>query len=204
MSLADNLIERVRSILHDSSHFPRELYATWDYVEGENRVCHQRTTALLAHAAWTLPSTPVVEQEDCFVAGRDDYGKQVKWHPDLVLRSGEDTVGKVLLFVDFESPNSSDFRVIDRDVKLWYVNWCQHNEVLEPPEYLIVTSLPDAQSPRWWCRYAKSDGYEAEKARENPFLYWYGKYRTMFEPAWKRLPIRFANFNGNELGPVEF
>src|SRR5262249_4001079 len=145
-----DLIQLVQSTVAKSKHFPPELYATWDYVSGENRVCHQRTTALLAHAAWMLPMAPAVEQENCFVIGYEPHpekpGRQkaVKWHPDMVLRDGD---GKILLLVDFESPNSSDFRVIERDIQLWYLNWIAYG--FDVTEYLIITSLPDAPAPSW-------------------------------------------------------
>lgn len=203
MSFANQLIRVVRPIVAKSKHFPPDLYATWNYVSGEDRVCHQRTTALLAHAAWMLPTAPAVEQENCYVIGSrpdpDRPGKQkaIKWQPDMVLKSA---TGTPLLFVDFESPNSSDFRVIDRDVALWYVNWIASGHPAS--EYLIITSLPDAKAPTWRSRYGQADGFDLVKARENPFRYWYSIFRRRFKATWKRYPITFANFDGNTLKPV--
>lgn len=205
MSFANCLIESVRLIISNNKHFPRELYATWDYVRGDKRVCHQRTMALLAHAAWMLPSNPIVELEDCFDVGYDQLKqKTIKWHPDMLLRSSEELIGDILLFVDFESPNSSDFRVIDRDIELWYMNWSnKYHGLKDMPEYLIITSLPNEEAPQWDCRYSRADGYNPEKAKKNPFLYWYSIYRSKFKPEWNKYPIRFANFNGDELKAVD-
>jgi hypothetical protein len=154
-----------------------------------------------------LPSAHAVELENSFVVGHgphpDNPGKRkiLKWEPDMVFRDRVGKVGKVLLFVDFESPNSSDFRVIDRDITLWYLNWLAHSSNMT--EYLIITSLPDAESPGWLCRYTRADGYDKVAARKNPFRYWYGIYRARFKTEWKEYPITFANFNGTKLEAVD-
>lgn len=206
MSLTTDFIRLVQKTAAGSpTNIFDELYSTWDYVSGEDRICHQRTTAMMAHAAWQLPNSPAVDLERCFRVGFEPHPvkasreKAIKWHPDLVLT---DSMESVILLADFESPNSSDFRVIDRDLQRWYVNWVK--QFGTTPEYLIITSLPDAPAPAWDCRYVAADGYDQKAAQKNPFRYWYGIYKARFKPAWAAYPIVFANFNGKKLSRVDF
>jgi hypothetical protein len=206
MTLAKDLLEVIQKTAKRSPHIFAELYSTWDYLSNDERSCHPRTTALLAHAAWTLPSNPAVELEFKFtVEGRDPETRKkkwIKWQPDMTLRS---KAGHVLLLVDFESPNSSDFRVIDRDIISGYLNWIVKYQTV--PEYLIITSLPDDEAPHWKCRYSEGEqGLKMKDVRRNPFRYWYAFYKECFKkhPEWKKYPIRFANFDGSTLNRVGF
>jgi hypothetical protein len=67
-------------------------------------------------------------------------GDHIKFQPDVVgFREDRSHV----LYVDFESPNSCDSRIADKDVRP-YLKWtAKHNDAAY---YVIVTSLPDRQT----------------------------------------------------------
>lgn len=108
------------------------------------------------------------------------------------------------MILDFESPNSSDARIIEKDVKP-FVRWA---EKAAPVPYLVITCLPNRPTSNWpllYCRkeqwYEHHHGQEAE-IRKNPFEFWYARYREGLKPAWRELPLHFANFDGAKLSLV--
>ncbi|MGH7813993.1 MAG: hypothetical protein ACREQI_08330 [Candidatus Binataceae bacterium] len=188
MPLIEDFIEAVE--VATQGVLPEGFFDTYDYVQAENdkNFCHPRTLGFLAKAAWSLPATRAVE-----IDRRFNLGNSVKFQPDLVVRDQEE---KVAMIVDFESPNSSDERIVTKDVGN-YMKWITACSPPKPVEYLIITALPDKSSPRWKALYDPKE--RKTDIRQNPFRYWYQFYREKLDRRWRDFPIRFANFNGNKL-----
>src|SRR5207248_305632 len=88
------------------------------------KVCHKRIVGAIKDAAKRLPGVvpPDYEQE---------LGKNPKWRPDVRLLDSE---GELLGVVEYESLNSSDERVISKDM-CGYEGWL---ETLESPVPLLI------------------------------------------------------------------
>jgi hypothetical protein len=99
-------------------------------------------------------------------------GEKCKLQPDVV---GFDVDLRPMLFVDYESPNSSDERIIEKDIKA-YLRWREVTKKTVP--YVLITTLPSVESPRWEVRYTSNVGYgaaakgQAKVVRENPLRFW--------------------------------
>jgi hypothetical protein len=84
------------------------------------------------------------------------------------------------LFLDYESPNSSDSRVPIKDVAA-YQAWSKAEQTRLP--YFIVTTLPNRAAPNWQLRWTSkgkyNEGFQGSEAtiRRNPFQFWYDIYR---------------------------
>ena len=85
-----------------------------------------------------------------------------------------------MAFIDYESPNSSDSRLPEKDVDA-YVAWRRKSRSLSVP-YVIVTTLPNRRTEDWELRYA-SPGYynhafqgRESEIRQNPYCFWYDGY----------------------------
>lgn len=171
-----------------------ELFDSFDYTQTGNNFCHPRVWGLLVKAAWSLPEAISVEIDVRF--NEDKY----KFQPDIAVRNSK---AEVFLAIDFESPNSCDTRIPEKDV-LAYINWSKELKIKSGvPEYLIITSLPKKKSPTWELRYANKGnnnyGHKREEIRKNPFQYWYSYYSKNLFNGWRDYPITFANFDGNKL-----
>jgi hypothetical protein len=104
----------------------------------------------------------------------------VKFQPDLI---GYSAQGQPVLFLDYESPNSSDARIPKKDVDP-YLKWRRNCNSTVP--YIIVTTLPEYASPSWELRYTSVGKYNhgfsdrRELIRKNPFQFWYDFYSIEF------------------------
>jgi hypothetical protein len=106
---------------------------------------------------------------------RLNLGCGVKFQPD-VIGFREDL--SHVLYVDFESPNSCDTRIKDKDI-LPYLNWVSKHH--DAANYVIVTSLPDRPSSAWQLRWTSGQDASGrnrehrqfrDAIRANPLLYW--------------------------------
>jgi hypothetical protein len=143
---------------------------------------------------------------------RYNLGSGKKFQPDVaILGEGE----RPLLVIDYESPNSSDARVPEKDVNQ-YVRWARR-KFLDmgdvPPPYLIITTLPrQADSKKWQVRWANKGqwnyGHWRNRAEiaESPANYWYEFYRSelrkLSEDDCKIVSqfVHFLNLNGAKVG----
>ncbi len=166
------------------------MFDTFKYVATRRCFCHPRTMGFLAKAAWSLPYTAAVEIDVHF-----NSGNGIRFNPDVVLRDGD---GVVRLAVDFESPNSVDPRVIEKDVGA-YLRWV--GTLAAPMEYLIITSLPSSPRSRseWTVRYYRDADHPKTEVRDNALRYWYSYWRNRLDPRWTNYPVEFANFDGTKL-----
>jgi hypothetical protein len=112
-------------------------------------------------------------------------GKRCKFQPDVV---GFDKDFKEIIYVDYESPNSSDERIIEKDIRP-YLRWREITHSTAP--YLLITTLPAIASRTWNVRYTSYPGYGAaakgmtEKVRENPLQFWLSVWKDA--PEMKKL-----------------
>ena len=125
----DALREVVGSIAPDL--MPSALFDTFRFTRTGNNYAHPRVWGTAVKAAWDIVPTGGFVEVDTRL--NDNRGH--KFQPDLLLR---DAKGTVLLAVDIESPNSSDARLLPKDVDA-YVEWSRHNDDFP---YLVVTMLP--------------------------------------------------------------
>jgi hypothetical protein len=109
-----------------------------------------------------------------------------------------------VLFLDYESPNSSDMRIPRKNVDT-YIAWSKVCRKRIP--YIIITTLPNRKTESWELRYA-AEGYpnEAFCGRrkdicENPFQFWYSEYRKMLKSMDLR-KIYFINIDGKRVKRV--
>lgn len=124
-----------------------------------------------------------------------------KFSPDIV---AYDDDMRPLVFIDYESPNSSDLRVIEKDIDK-YLAWIDSAENNVP--YVVITTLPNSRPSKWQLRWFSDDGYNKtmrsrrDEIRENPFQFWYGVYRK--ELRRKNLNgITFLNISGRKVTQV--
>lgn len=204
--LVDKFLGRVRELmgLVSGGLLPPELFSTFEHTATGSNFSHPRVWGVCARAAWDLAGDGGVVEIDPRL--NDCAG--LKFQPDLVVRSAAKVV---LLAVDIESPNSSDARLLPKDVDA-YVDWVrgERNRGREPFPYLVITMLPDAprEPDRTW-KLRWSSGYNHAQAGRlaeicaNPYRFWYGLLahdRGLIE----RHPLVFANFNGRTLTPVNW
>jgi len=201
--IIEHLICGIRKRIEaEPERFPDALFTDEKYVYGSERDCHNRIIDLITGAVGDLPG--VTEVTGNKILHRDgDGGRRDSWKPDVV---GWNGTGDVVCVLEYESLNSSDSRVIEKDV-YGYWRWVQ-NLVARPP-MLIVTTLHDGPSPHYKLRYARPGYYNWEHvdrqkdARENPRAYWYACYAAQMDTGLRELRIRFANFNGCHLDAID-
>lgn len=149
---------------------PAEMFSTFDYTVTRNNLTHPRLWGVVLHAASAVRGVATVD-----VDVRLNRGGGIKFQPDLVLRN---PAGAAVLYVDLESPNSSDARIAVKDVDAWVAF---HASDASPPPYLILTVLPDAprtfeQWPLRWThgrQWNAAHAVHANRIRSSPFRYWF-------------------------------
>jgi hypothetical protein len=143
------------------------LCGTFNFTRTGKNFCHPVIWGLITNAVEGLPGVRYIG-----IDVRLNEGDGLKFQPDVV---GFEAGGKPILYVDFESPNSSDARIPIKDAKAYshFVKKDGH-----PAPYVIVTSLPDCSSPEWELRWTNKGQYNFKhrgKKKEvwaNPFRYW--------------------------------
>lgn len=177
------------------ARMPDDFYGSFAYTRTGNNLCHPVTLGALASVISTIDGIAYVG-----IDVRLNGGGGVKFQPDLV---GFYEDGSYAIYVDFESPNSSDARVPGKDVSA-YLRWA---EVAPTAPYIIVTSLPDVAAPNWELRWT-ADGYYNEKHRDrradiraNPFRYWSAAWQKAMA-GWDLSHIAFLNISGRKIERV--
>lgn len=182
---------------------PADFYDSFDYTTTGKNLTHPLTLGILTKILGALDHVTHVGVDVRFNAGKD-----VKFQPDLVAYEG---LTNPTLFVDYESPNSSDARVPEKDVEP-YSKWLkaprkEPGAPVTEPEYVIVTTLPTRPSPRWQVRYTSRGGYNHEfrnqrkQIRDGPFDFWYRYYRKRLRGEHLR-HLRFINIDGKQVRHV--
>ena len=149
---------------------PEGFFDSFRFTKTGNNLTHPWTWGILTHILWNLPGIERVGVD----VRLNSVG--VKFQPDLVGYSAND---QPAMFLDYESPNSSDARIPKKDVDPYHT-W-RHNCNSHVP-YIIVTTLPDHASPEWELRYTSVGQYNhgfgdrRELIRKNPCQFWYNFY----------------------------
>lgn len=127
-------------------------------------------------------------------------GEGVKFKPDVIGYTGN---LQPMFFVDYESPNSSDYRVICKDVD-GYIAWRDHTGRTIP--YVIITTLPEKTS--WWeCRWiSKGECNQSFKDQRKewaatPRQFWHGVYAPEFASR-SMSNIAVLNIDGKNVSQV--
>ncbi|WP_141400521.1 hypothetical protein [Magnetospirillum sp. 15-1] len=170
---------------------PKGFYDSFDFTRTGNNLCHSVTLGALASVVSSIKGVAYVGID--VRLNRDG----LKFQPDIV-GFGED--GDHAVYVDFESPNSSDARVPWKDVDA-YLSWS--GPKLETP-YIVVTSLPDRETSTWELRWTADGYYNADhkerrsEIRANPFRYWSEAWRTAMA-GWDLSTVAIININGKKV-----
>jgi hypothetical protein len=168
-SLAESFSEHLQTAI-DAAKLPDGFYDTFHFVETGNNLCHPITLSIIGNAVARIDGVVHVG-----IDVRLNLGGGVKFQPDVV-GFGEDR--SHVLYVDFESPNSCDTRIKDKDI-LPYLNWVSKHP--NAADYVVVTSLPDRLSPTWQLRWTSGEDVSGRNSehrqfrdaiRANPLRYW--------------------------------
>ncbi len=174
------------------------FYDTFKYTTTGNNLTHPRTLGYIVKAVLELDNAANLDIDlRINVDGK-------KFQPDILVR---DKMNKPILIVDYESPNSSDARIIPKDI-ISYIKW------KTPIPYIIITTLPKKSSPQWELLYTNKTGVNnhlygldrktrteiKDKIRKNPFDYWFDFYRNKLKDCGDKLDnIYFININSKEI-----
>ena len=197
---------------------PEGFYDSFQYTETGKNFTHPRTVGLIAKACWRLPMVLAVDMDV-----RYNLGSGKKFQPDVAVlcrttSGGTPEDNHPMLVIDYESPNSSDARIIKKDLRN-YLGWARSRLVkkrCDPPPYLIITTLPrQADSKKWQVRWANKGqwnyGHWRNRAEiaESPANYWYGFYRSelakLSEDDCRIVSqfVYFLNLNGAKVEPEQ-
>jgi hypothetical protein len=168
----DKFAEQVSRALEQAlGHLPERFCWSFDYTTtGQNL-----TPIIVAELAKIVAGEPEVRHVGIDV--KVNWQGKCRFQPDVV---GFDKDLQPMIFVDYESPNSSDERVIWKDIGP-YLRWREMTGNKTP--YLVVTTLPAVASPDWQVLYTSDVGYGAaakgkkELVRANPFEFWASIWR---------------------------
>lgn len=187
LTLADSLVDYLANAI---SAFPDGFYDSMSYTCTGQNLTHPITWGLLAKFAWERIEGVVHVGVDV----RFNTGTGKKFQPDVVAYGGEITTLSPLLFIDYESPNSSDGRPLYKDIDA-YLAWSKETKSDLP--YIVITTLPD-KAVTSWSKWECGKDYEAVK--HSPYAYWYPWYKD--ELAKKQVGaknIAFINFDGRRV-----
>jgi len=150
---------------------PEGFYDTFKYTKTGNNLTHPITWGILAESLLGIPGIKRVGLDV-----RLNLGNKFKFQPDLI---GYNSNFESVVFVDYESPNSSDARIPIKDVDS-YRKWSRKSKKTAP--YIIITTLPDHIAPDWELRYASKNKYNEaffgmkKRIQKNPCHFWYSHY----------------------------
>jgi hypothetical protein len=177
----EDLVCRLAQFLQTGiAPLPDDFFDSFRYTTTGNALTHPLVFGLLARFAWEIEGVTFVGLDVAL-----NEGEGVKFKPDVIGYTGGFVDGRSLqpmFFVDYESPNSSDWRVVWKDVR-GYIAWRDHTGNTTP--YVIITTLPKETS--WWeCRWIGKDEYNhafrdrRQEWAENPLQFWNSVYAPEF------------------------
>jgi len=196
VSLAGFAERTAKSLEQALARLPERFCSSFDYTTTGQNLTHP---IVLAELARIIASEP-----DVFHVGVDvklNWRGKCRFQPDIV---GFDKDLRPIVFVDYESPNSSDERIIEKDVKA-YARWCQITGSEGP--YLVITTLPSVATPDWQVLYTSDVGYGAAakgkkaEVRSSPLGFWTSIWRKA--PELRNLQgAMILNIDGRSVSPV--
>ncbi len=180
---------------------PDKFYDTFEYTATGQTYTHPITLGLV--------SKIIIGKVSGVRCVGIDFRLDENFNPDIVALSRIEPLEPVL-FVDYESPNSSDLRIPNKDIAA-YQRWCNANRKRVP--YFVITTLPNGQASTWklkWTGVNKGQKDQVNAAfrqdkqniqsqiRLNPFAFWYGQYRTLLQSV-DLSSVYFININGKKV-----
>src|SRR5438552_7439616 len=111
MDLLRDFVRCIQQLIEaDATTYPPALFTDPVYLYGDKRQCHRLVIKLLKTAGSMMPTVASVTGEGARLLRR---GSRKGWIPDVVLWSAE---GRILCVVEYESVNSSDERIYEKDI----------------------------------------------------------------------------------------
>ncbi len=166
--LADEIVAGLQPLVVD---LPGDFYGSFRFTETGNNLTHPVTVGFLSRILWGISGITRV----C-IDLRLNLGNKVKFQPDV---AGLDVDHRPVAFVDYESPNSSDARIPEKNVDA-HARWQRQTGAGAP--YVVITTLPEHPTGRWELRWTGPEQYNREfreQSRailENPCGFWYKFY----------------------------
>ncbi len=193
---AEDLACRLAQFLQTGiASLPDGFFDSFEYTATGKALTHPVVFGLMARFAWKVEG---VGQVGLDVALNEGGG--VKFKPDVI---GYTDNLHAMFILDYESPNSSDYRVVEKDVD-GFIGWRDHMGSTVP--YVIVTTLPQATS--WWeCRWVGEGSYNhsfkdrREQWAANPRQFWHGVYVPAFASR-SMSNIAVVNIDGKNVSRV--
>lgn len=189
----ENVVDKLITAFNEGArNLPSDFYSTFRYTQTGKNWTHPITLGILAK--FLIEQYPEMQLAiDC------RFNSQTKFQPDLTII---DKSRNPIIFVDYESPNSSDARVLPKDIKPYLA--IKSNLPTTVP-YLIITTLPNQPAPDWELRW--TNGYnillagQRNKIRENPYIFWHNHYSESISEL--DMDIHWLNISCNTLGRCE-
>lgn len=221
VEIQEELDKIIQNICKKIEELVAKNYFSLDYIEKikyrKHNKLHSRMLGIIVSAA--------IELGYIVDIGRGiKPSNGMKFNPDILFWKN----GKPMILIEYESTNSSDYRVIDKDL----VNYRRSVETsfsLELPKFwIIITTLPNKKVTSWsrwelleWAKkfveldkelpkQSKQHSFEKilyYKLKENPYSFYYEKFLSEFEKIDKRFFYKSQLFlvNLNSMGlNVEF
>ncbi len=194
--LVDQIISKLKK---EVTNLPEGFYDTFEYVTRGKNYVHPITWGILSKILSDIEGVKYVAVD--FRLNLYSNDKRIKFQPDLVALSQIEPF-EPMIFLDYESPNSSDMRIPKKDVTP-YEGWSKANKSHVP--YFIVTTLPNKPVKEWQLRYTTGTNSKFRGRRDeicrNPFLFWYEEYRKILSQKDLNM-IYFINIDGKTVRNV--
>lgn len=166
-----------------SANVPPLFFNSWEHCSSTRRdvFCHSVFLSILNDAIQALPNVSQTAVDVRLTSRSPDDGRIVKWQPDIVALSREREGYCPVLYADFESPNSSDLRILAKDIE-GYHRWLDNGGTQVP--YILVVVLPDQTGGYWPLRYTGKTQYNSvvngrnnELKELGPKKFWLDQFR---------------------------
>ena len=183
----------------NSGFLKEEYFTTWTY--NYQSEVHSRMQALIVKICYDLGFD--VELERGF--NYNNQGKNKRFRPDVSVYEKNKLIG----IIEYESTNSSDRRIYDREwgpSDLKYLDGYISDETKDIPKYwIIITTLPKRPVERkLWKSYEfnKSDD-EFGKMIQSPFEYFFPTYikevNKILDKKQNATNVLFLNIDANKV-----
>lgn len=187
-TIANKISQKIKNI----TFYNKDLYTSSKYCFSPHTWVHPITLSLVCESIKEL-----YPQYFLAIDIKLNNNKK-KFQPDIVVFKNSPDIKNIKLIIDYESLNSSDYRVVSKDIHK-YINFFKN--IKKPPYYLIITTLP-TNGDNYKILYTAKNQYNhflTEKDKKilktNPFNFWKNIYKK--ELSNTNLPIFLLNINSN-------
>ncbi len=158
-------------ILSKHKMLDKSFFDSWNHVKSPNAECHPRVLGAIVKI--------FSNNYEFYDINNTIYDKNFNWKPDLIFYNEN---GEIQLIFDYESPNSSDSRVIKKDFEK-YKKFIEVKK--KPTPYIGLTTLPSGSEVKSWKLRPKSDYSKDEDnhykdkeiIKKDPRKYWLDLYK---------------------------